>query len=485
MDSVKGLGVAGRTIARAGKGFSCRVVDQSPFGIMTGGAGVMHLGIGRIDQRWRVAVTVAAARCFDLDQRGVIDRIRMDRVEGIDMAGGAVAARGQGLAGGQADEPTIAVMTGGAGVMHLWIERIDQRQRIIVTVAATGGAHPHQSRMVNRGRMDRIKGIGMAGLAIAAHGKGLAGGQADPVVFRIVTVRTGAVHLGIVRIHQRRRIAVAVAAACGPNLNQAVVVVQEGMHRFKVGVTGETENIGAGYAVADGLRDNRRIEVGAGIAVTEGAVGTVQGINVGLTGQGPAARLALNGRIAGVTAAAKSRDLPMVMSGGVGSGTVFMAGIAGDAGRDCIPGGVKLVRDKIAAIAIGTDSTAGMDGLALVMTCGAGNFVTGVHVVAGGPHRFPVMAGQDIAHLRSMTGNAGSIRGSGQVMIVGDSRQPMATVAGLPGKGQVRPVAVLIDTVVGDIESVGMNAGIGIVAVVVAAAGTDSAVTVLVTVNAH
>ena len=39
---------------------------------------------------------------------------------------------------------------------------------------------------------------------------------------------------------------------------------------------------------------------------------------------------------------------------------------------------------------------------------------TGSHVVAGGPHRLSVMAGQDVGHLGKVAGCTGRIRSGGQ-----------------------------------------------------------------------
>ena len=77
MEGIERRGMAGGAVAGAGKRLARGLVDQPTLGIMTRGAGVMHLGIGRIDQRRRIAVTVAAASGLDLDQRGMID-VRRD-----------------------------------------------------------------------------------------------------------------------------------------------------------------------------------------------------------------------------------------------------------------------------------------------------------------------------------------------------------------------------------------------------------------------
>jgi hypothetical protein len=47
-----------------------------------------------------------------------------------------------------------------------------------------------------------------------------------------------------------------------------------------VNMTISAGNRKAVHAILDGLPDNRRVDFGAGVAVAEGAVGTVQIINV-------------------------------------------------------------------------------------------------------------------------------------------------------------------------------------------------------------
>lgn len=133
----KGTGMTGSAVAASGEFLINRQASEATLGIMTGVAGVMHLGIGRIDQRRSIAVTVAATCGFDLDQSGMIDVIRMHSVKGVGMAGGAVAWTVKRSTRCLVDQPTLRIVTGGAGVMHLGIDRIDQWRGITVTVAAT------------------------------------------------------------------------------------------------------------------------------------------------------------------------------------------------------------------------------------------------------------------------------------------------------------------------------------------------------------
>lgn len=79
--SVKRVGMTGGAVARTIKGFTCCQVDQRTIRIMTSGAGVMHLGIGRIDQRRRVAVTVAATCRANLYKGTVVNGLRMNGCE--------------------------------------------------------------------------------------------------------------------------------------------------------------------------------------------------------------------------------------------------------------------------------------------------------------------------------------------------------------------------------------------------------------------
>ena len=145
-----------------------------------------------------------------------------------------------------------------------------------------------------------------------------------------MTVETAAVHLRVGRVCQRRRVAVAVAAARGADRHQAVVVVEERVDRAEVVVASQTVDRGAVDAVLDGLRDNRRVEFGAAVAMAEGTVGAVQGINVGLARQGAGARLTDNARIAGMAVGTNSRNDPVVMGRLMERCPVLMAGVAAE-----------------------------------------------------------------------------------------------------------------------------------------------------------
>ena len=108
---VEGAGMAGGAVAPCGKSLARGLVDQPALIIVTREAGIMHLGIDRIDQRRRVAVAIATAGCADLDNGVVIDIERMEGIERRRVAGDAVARAGKRLVGGQADQPTLCIMS--------------------------------------------------------------------------------------------------------------------------------------------------------------------------------------------------------------------------------------------------------------------------------------------------------------------------------------------------------------------------------------
>ena len=426
----------------------------------------------QIDQRRRIAVTVAAARGLNLDQRGMIDIVGMHNVEGIGMAGGAITACGKRFIRGQADQSAFGIMTAATVVMNLGVGRVDQRWLIAVAVAAACTGHCHQCGMVDRVRMNGIERIGMTGGAVPARGKGLACGQADRIVVSIVAVETAAVRLRVDCVGQRRRVAVAVAAAGGADRHQAVVVIEEGVDGTEVGVALKTVDRGAVDAVSNSLRDNRRTEFAAAVAVTEGTVGAMQGINVGLGLQGAGARLTDNARIAGMAVGTNRRNHPIVMGRLMICGLVFVAGVAGD-GSEAVPGREDLGHDDIIAEI--------MDITDLVMAGVADDGLTGGHIVAdaGGSYRLSVVSRHDVRHICIVTGRAGRIRGRNRVMnkVPLSPIDPMAPAAvvyigvasnrkEIFGKNQIRPAAVLVNTVVGDLHSAGVDVGIAVITVI-------------------
>jgi hypothetical protein len=131
MDGCKIRTMAGVAVATGSKGLAGCQADQAAIGIMTGGAGVMHLGIRCIGQGGRITVAAGTAcrpcygyyRCMGSRQ---ISRSCMDGCKIRSVAGVAVATGSKRLTNRKAFQGTIYIMTGGAGVMHLGIRRIYQ-----------------------------------------------------------------------------------------------------------------------------------------------------------------------------------------------------------------------------------------------------------------------------------------------------------------------------------------------------------------------
>ena len=283
-------------------------------------------------------------------------------------------------------------------------------QGIVVAIAAARQVDLHQGCVVRR--IILVQGLpieAMAGGAVPARGKGFAGCQADGIVVGIVAVETAAVRLRVSQAGQRRRVAVAVAAAGGADLDQIVVVIEEGVNVTEVGVALKTVDRGAVDAGLDSLRDDRRVEFVAAVAMAEATVGAMQGINVGLALQGAGARLTDNARIAGMTVGTNRRNHPVVMGRLMIRGLVFVAGVAGD-GSEAVPGCEDLGHDDIIAEI--------MFKALLVMAGVAVDGLTSSHIVAdaGGSYRLPVVTIQDFAHHCFVTGCSVFIRGRNRVI---------------------------------------------------------------------
>ena len=95
--------MTGGAVAAGGEVLAVGAVgrNQAAVRIMTRGTGVMDLGISRIGEQRRIAVTARTAGRIDLDQRVVSRRAVVGReVRGLPtrgMTGGAVAARQEGF----------------------------------------------------------------------------------------------------------------------------------------------------------------------------------------------------------------------------------------------------------------------------------------------------------------------------------------------------------------------------------------------------
>jgi len=474
MGRFPGTGMAGGTVATNGEGLADRQADPCAGGIVTAGAGVMHLRIGRIGQRRRITVTVAAGRRRDLDQRVVgrgVDRV--NDIPGAGVAGEAVAAanRDPGLKGrnGRMAEATITEMGHGN-------RRIGGGARI-VTVHTGGRSTDHvaERQMVDRAMHGQL----LVRMAIQTMGRvGLQGDGVNNFLSRaVVTGGTGAGPVGgdIVRDpfdFSPVRHSMTVAAELPRGIIGEVVradfnrVGEVAMIGSLIGMAIGTGDLSAVQPLLNHLPNDRGVKFYAGVVVAEGTVGTVQSVNVSSACQGSVTRSAENRSVAGMTGSTGRIYDSVVMrrSGCMQCGTGFMASIAGNGGRYGTPGGKESRRDKIGAITIG--NTAGMVSCALIMTCGTGDGCSGGHIISSGPDRLPVMTGQNIGHFRGMTIDASSIRRCSQVMQVGDSRQVMTIATGFTGKGQVRPVTVLIDAIIGNIDSPGMDAGVIVIAVI-------------------
>lgn len=86
-------GVAACAGATGGEVLTDRQTYQATAGIVTGTAAVMYLVVGPIDERWRIAVTVAATGRGYLNQAVVARRIAdMGKFPGVGMAGSTLAA---------------------------------------------------------------------------------------------------------------------------------------------------------------------------------------------------------------------------------------------------------------------------------------------------------------------------------------------------------------------------------------------------------
>lgn len=81
------LHMTGRAVAADCKGFPCRQTDSPAIGIMARGTGIMHLGIGIINQGRRITVSVAAACIAHIYQGCVIFKNRMNLFKACIMTG--------------------------------------------------------------------------------------------------------------------------------------------------------------------------------------------------------------------------------------------------------------------------------------------------------------------------------------------------------------------------------------------------------------
>jgi len=152
--------------ALVGRGIAGCEADQAAIGIMTSYAGIMNLGIGGINQRrWTCMAAVTVDR--DLNSLTMIDVFRVRSVKGVCMTSGAVARTIKGFTCCLVDQPTIRIMTSGAGVMYLGIGRIDQRRRIAVAVSATCRANRYNGTVVNGIRMNGCEIHTVTGVAVA------------------------------------------------------------------------------------------------------------------------------------------------------------------------------------------------------------------------------------------------------------------------------------------------------------------------------
>lgn len=111
--------MTGRTVPTCGEILANGTTDQSSIDIVTAEAGIVNFRIASIGQWRRVAVTVATAGRYYLNQAVVARGIRrMSYLPGTDMTGGAVTTSGKILTGGQADQiPSIGIVTASTIIM--------------------------------------------------------------------------------------------------------------------------------------------------------------------------------------------------------------------------------------------------------------------------------------------------------------------------------------------------------------------------------
>jgi hypothetical protein len=250
--------------------------------------------------------------------------------------------------------------------------------------------------------MDGCKVRSATGGTITAGGKGFTCCQTDSIEVRIMTGGATVMHLGIRCINQRRRIAMTAGAACRTNPYKGVMTFEKRMDRGEIGVAGETGYWGAVQAVLDCLPDDGRIKLCSGIVVTEGTVGTVQGVNVRSVYQCTGARHTENSGIAGMAVTAQVVYQPVIMCRAccMYCCTALMAGITTHDSRT----GHFCPDDIIAFYSIEIV-------IMPIMTGGAANYRACPHIVAGGSYCQPVMPGQYTADWSGMTIYTAIIRG--------------------------------------------------------------------------
>jgi hypothetical protein len=179
---------------------------------------------------------------------------------------------------------------------------------------------------------------------------------------------------------------VAIAATRASDPYKIVVIVEKVVDCAKVVVASEAVNLGSGYAILDGLRDNCRFEDGFGVAMAKSTVGAVQGVNVASTFQCTGARLTNNARVAGMAASANSRNHPVVMGRIMVRCPVFVAGIA----SEVWPVSYDFSPDNIRSI---TNRSDFMVVVVLVMAGGTEDGRTSWHIVSSGSDSIAIMSG--------------------------------------------------------------------------------------------
>jgi len=232
---------------------------QRAVGIVTGRTEVMHLVVGVVGQRRRIAVTAAAAGRVDLQQRIVRgEAVVVVEVRGLPtgaVTGLAVAAGEKrlqvGVVGGH--QAAVAVMTVRAiGEMR---RRIDQGVGMTAR-AVVGAGCRDQAAVIRRCRMQPAPVGTVTGGAVAAGDEVQTHNGDNQAAVGVVTVATGAMHFGVSVVGQRRRIAVTACTLSRAHLDQRVV-------RGEVVVVVEVRALPtqgmAGLAVAAG---GERLQVG-------------------------------------------------------------------------------------------------------------------------------------------------------------------------------------------------------------------------------
>jgi len=263
MDAIKVGTMTGRAVTSGSEVLTDGTADQSTVSIVTAGAVIVNLRVGRVSERRRIAVTVRTTASTDLNQ-GIVTRNigGVGHNPAISVTGRAVSAGRKGLADRQADQAAVASVTTAAAAMGL---SCGTGQGVVMTVCTIGCCNLNQSTVVRSiAAVGQLPTAGMTGRTFSTSGEVLTNGTADQAAVDIVTTVTFVVVGRIAGISQWRRIIVTITTTARGNRNQAVVT-------RGIGGMGYSPGVGVTNQTITTTSRNARLQSGHG-CVTEGTI---------------------------------------------------------------------------------------------------------------------------------------------------------------------------------------------------------------------